>query len=82
MKSLILFLLSTGMSKIDALNLSIQQFIDSTYEYHKQTSIYQALSELWKISDTTDIIPTFKARRQKTNKYFITFCEKLPKQSI
>jgi len=74
MKSLILFLLSTGMSKIDALNLSIQQFIDSTYEYHKQTSIYQALSELWKISDTTDIIPTFKARRQKTNKYFITFC--------
>jgi len=74
MKSLILFLSSTGISKVDALNLTIQQFIDSTYSYHKQQDVYQALAKLWNISKEKDIIPTFKARRQKTNKYFITFC--------
>ena len=74
MKALILFLCSTGISKVDALNLTIQQFIDSTSQYHHTKDIYQALAKLWDISKEKDIIPIFKARRQKTNKYFITFC--------
>lgn len=74
MKALILFLSSSGLSKVDALNLTIHQFIESTYHYHHQSDLFQSLAELWKISKDVDIIPVFKSRRQKTNKYYITFC--------
>ena len=74
MKAIILFLSSSGISKVDALNITIQQFIDATYHYHHQVDLYQSLATLWDISKNTDIIPIFKARRQKTNKYYITFC--------
>ena len=74
MKALILFLSSSGLSKVDALNITIQQFIDATYSYHQQVDLYQSLATLWDASKNVDIIPIFKARRQKTNKYYITFC--------
>ena len=74
MKALILFLSSSGVSKVDALNLTIGDFIEATSDYHKQVDLYQNLAHLWSISNDVDIIPSFKKRRQKTNKYFITFC--------
>lgn len=74
MKALILFLSSSGISKVDALTLTINDFIEATSDYHKKSDLYQNLAHLWKISNDVDIIPTFRRRRQKTNKYFITFC--------
>lgn len=74
MKALILFLASTGLSKVDALNLTINDFIKATYPYHKKSDLFVPLLTLQKMADTVDIIPCFKSRRQKTNKYYITFC--------
>lgn len=74
MKALLLFLSSTGMSKVDALNLTIQDFLDATYEYHHETDLYVAISKLQKMNEEIDIIPIFRNRRQKTKKYFVTFC--------
>ena len=76
MKALILFLLSTGLSKVDALNINIEEFIESTAHYHQNKKLDQVetLHYLQQLSEKVDIIPTFRSRRQKTNKYFITFC--------
>ena len=76
MKALILFLSSSGLSKIDALNITIYDFLIATQHYHqnKKLDLFQSIARLWEISDEVDIIPTFKARRKKTNKYYITFC--------
>lgn len=71
MKALILFLSSTGMSKVDALKLTIQDFIEATKDYHHNGSIIDILKELEDYED--NIIPTWSNRRSKTNKYFITF---------
>lgn len=68
MRGLILFLATTGMSKVDALNLKISDFITSTgLTGNIEEVIEEALQQ-------DNIIPMFKARRKKTNKYFITFC--------
>jgi len=72
MKAVILFQLSTGMAKVDTLKLTISDFIKATYDYHKTTDIEMALQKLKSIDNP--IIPSFKLRRQKNNKYFITFC--------
>ena len=70
MRALILFLVSSGMSKVDARKLTIQDFITATGDYHNETDIIKVLDSL---EDKKDIIPTFRLRRTKTNKYFITF---------
>ena len=70
MKSIILFLATTGMAKVDMRNISIHQFLISTTEYHNAKTINQLINELDNIDG---VIPTWKLRRSKTNKYFITF---------
>lgn len=74
MKTLLLFLSSTGMSKVDALNLTIQDFLDATFEYHQKTDLYTAILKLQKLGAEVDIVPIFRNRRQKTKKYYVTFC--------
>lgn len=71
MRSIILFLSSTGMSKVDMRKLTIKDFIDATMDYHKSTDIKNALEIL--NNTTKPIIPIWRKRRSKTNKYFITF---------
>lgn len=70
-KSLILFLSSTGMAKVDARGLRLSDFIISTYDYHQTDNIIDAVDTMLNLDEV--IIPTWKLRRQKTNKYFITF---------
>lgn len=73
MKALILFLVSTGMSKVDALNLTINDFIIATAKYHNGNSdLSETLSEIKNYDG--DVIPVWNSRRQKTGKFFITFC--------
>lgn len=74
MKALILFLSSSGMSKVDALQLTINDFIKSTTQYHHSTDLHETITTLQQLADKVDIIPSWHCRRQKTSKYFITFC--------
>ena len=71
MKSLILFLVSSGMSKVDCLKLTINDFIVATSEYHNSNDIIEVLSIL---NERDDIIPVFALTRTKTNKFHYTFC--------
>ena len=71
MKAVILFIVSSGCAREETLSLSIQDFIDSTNEYHNSTNIYDVLEEL---KHQENIIPIFKLKRKKTNQYYYTFC--------
>lgn len=71
MKALILFMTSSGCARQEALNITIQDFIEATKEYHSESNVNEILSELI-IQDK--VIPTFKIKRQKTNKHYYTFC--------
>lgn len=71
MQALILFMVSSGMSKVDTRNLTIQDFIDATSRYHHSTDMETAIEKMKAFEG--EIIPIWRSRRQKTNKYFITF---------
>ena len=71
MKALILFMTSSGCARRETLNLTIDDFIEATQEYHNNGNVNEILTELI-IQD--NVIPTFKIKRQKTNKYYYTFC--------
>lgn len=71
MKAVILFIVSSGCSREETLSLSIQDFIDSTKEYHNCTNIHDVLEEL---KHQENIIPIFKLKRRKTNQFYYTFC--------
>lgn len=75
MKAILLFQSSSGMSRVDALNLKVKNFIDSVEEYlpSDKSNLSSKLQYLQQLSETVDIIPTWKCRRQKTRKYFVTF---------
>lgn len=71
MKSLLLFLSSSGLSKVDALKLTIHDWIESTKEYHNETDIYEVIKVL---EQREDVVPTFALTRTKTSKFHYTFC--------
>jgi integrase len=77
MKAFILFLASSGLSKIDALSLTVGDFIKATKEYHTRDTIEEVLKEL---QERSDVIPTFSLTRRKTGKFHYTFCS--PEASI
>lgn len=73
MKAIILLMSSSGMSKADILQLTIQNFIDSISSYiHPSPDLTATIHHLQQI-ENVDIVPSWKLRRQKTGKYFITF---------
>lgn len=69
--AIILFMTSSGCARHETLSLTIQDYIDATNMYHDETDIYEVIKQLEKIDD---VIPKFKLKRQKTNKYYSTFC--------
>lgn len=71
MRALVLFMSSSGCARQETLNITVQDFIDATSEYHSCSDIYEVLD---KLKGRDDIIPIFKLKRQKTNKYYHTFC--------
>lgn len=71
MKAIILFMSSSGCARRETLNLKIQDFIDGTQEYHNKDNINDVLNVL-KFKE--DLVPIFRVRRQKTNKFYFTFC--------
>lgn len=72
MKALILFMTSSGCARRETLNLTITDFMEATKEYHSDNkNIIEVLTELI-VQD--NVVPTFKLRRQKTNKFYYAFC--------
>ena len=71
MKAIILFISSSGCARQETLNITIQDFIDATREYHNSNDIYEIITILIK---RDDVVPIFKLKRQKTNKFYFTFC--------
>ena len=63
-KAVLLFTISSGCGKQEVLNLQLTDF----YDWIKPYSPEEILSK------KIDIIPTIHLRRQKTNKYYTTFC--------
>lgn len=80
-KALILFMSSTGMSRIDVLNLTIQDYLNATSEYHhEKESVKKAIQEMRDY--TNPIIPCFHLERQKTGQKYFTFCSHEAVKSI
>jgi integrase len=78
LRALILFISSSGVSRIDTLNLRIKDYLEATQDYHHSNSIRKAIHEM----DETDIIPTFNLTRQKTSRDYFTFCSHEAVKSI
>lgn len=71
MKSIILFICSSGCARKEVMSLTIGDFMEATCEYHNSTDVYDFINEL---KDQDNIVPTFKLKRNKVNKYYYTFC--------
>jgi site-specific recombinase XerD len=69
LKALTLFMSSTGISRTDTWNLTIQNYLDSTREYHHTDDIYKAIN----IMENQQVIPSFKLKRRKTGETYRTF---------
>lgn len=79
MSSIIFFMSSSGCARNETLNLTIQDFIEATTDYHDEIKIDYVISEL--ISQK-GVVPTFDIYRSKTNKYYETFCSDEAVQGI
>lgn len=71
LRSIILFMSSSGTAKAETLSITVEQFINGTRNYHNGGSIPQILETL---SRKNNIVPIFYLKRIKTDKYYYTFC--------
>jgi len=70
-RALILFMSSSGISRVDVMNLTIGDYLEATKEYHQhQESVKYAIKDML----DEDIIPTFHLSRQKTGQPYFTYC--------
>ena len=70
-RAIILFMSSSGMSRIDLLNLTIDDYLKATSQYHDhQESVKYAIKDML----DQDIVPIFHLQRQKTGQPYFTFC--------
>ena len=71
-KCLILLAMSSGLSKVDMLNLTVKDWIIACENYIDSDS--DLLNQLLELKSKDVIIPCFMGERQKTDSKFITFC--------
>ena len=78
-RAIILFMSSSGISRIDLLGLTIDDYLEATSDYHDhQESVKYAIKDM----RDTDIVPTFHLKRQKTGQPYFTFCSHEAVKSI
>ena len=70
-KALICFMASSGCGSAEARNITLQDMIEATQEYHKEVQIQPWIQKLKKVEH---IIPTIKTERQKTKTQYFMFC--------
>ena len=78
-RAIILFMASSGTAAQETSNITIQDFIDATREYHQETRIEQVI---YALKHRDDIIPTWNIIRQKTQTPYFTFCSPEATQQI
>lgn len=71
MRAIILFMCSSGTAAQETSNLTIQDFIDATREYHNENNI---TGVIYSLKNRDDIIPVFHIVRVKTGVPYFTFC--------
>lgn len=71
MAAIILFMSSSGISRIDTLNFTIGDYLDATREFHNEDNVKVAARVML---EKENIIPTFHLSRQKTGVNYFTFC--------
>lgn len=71
MRAIICFMVSSGCASRETLNLTIGDYIEALSDYTDKTDIYEVISE---INAFDEVVPTFKVLRDKTQKYYITYC--------
>ncbi|MDR2624192.1 MAG: integrase [Methanobrevibacter sp.] len=71
LRALILFMSSSGTARAETLNITVQDFINATSDYHKSKNIDSVLEEL---KEQEDVIPLFQMTRQKTDYPYYTVC--------
>lgn len=71
MRAVILFMSSSGCARTETLNLTVNDFIEATKEYHHANDLNTVLGVL---KNRDDVVPTFYLKRQKTNKHYYCFC--------
>lgn len=71
MTAIIYFMASSGCARRETLNLTIKDYIDALSEYTNKTDIYKIIDEL---GPDCNVVPTFNVLRQKTDKYYTTYC--------
>ena len=78
-RAILLFMSSSGMSRIDLLNLTIKDYLEATSDFHShQESVKYAIKEML----DKDIVPTFHLTRQKTGQKYFAFCSHEATKSI
>ena len=70
MRAVMLFMISSGCARRETLNITVDDFIKATKDYHNSDNINDVL----RVLKHEKVVPTFKLKRQKTNKYYYTFC--------
>lgn len=71
LQAIILFAVSSGCARREILNLTINDFISATKDYHHSNNIYDVINQLMY---RDDVIPLFSILRQKTNKPYYCCC--------
>lgn len=77
LKCIILLASSSGLSKVDMLNLTVKDFIEACDCKNKE--LFEQLEE---IKSNKKLIPCFSGNRQKTAKAYTTFCSPETTQHI
>ena len=75
LKSIILFMSSSGSAKAETLSLTVKMFLEGCEEYLQEKPNKDNIEETLKeLSDRHDIVPMIYLRRIKTDKYYYTYC--------
>ena len=70
-QAVLVFMTSSGCARKETIEMTVGQFKKATYPFHQKNDIVEAL---YVLKDLDNVIPTFKLKREKTNKYYYTFC--------
>ena len=71
MKPILYFMASSGCARRETLNLTIGDYVKSLSDYTTKTNIYDIINE---VGCDCNVVPTFNVLRQKTGKYYTTYC--------
>ena len=72
LKSLILFMASSGTAREECSNITVRTFIKACEGYYTKENLKDIIEELY--TSPEQIVPTFTLLRMKTSKKYSTFC--------